>query len=199
MHEHPFPYLAAMAARYGTDNLQVSTLRQAALDALSIEDIQNLAETYREIEKRGDNPRLSAWIHSDTESVSQEKRRLFLLLLLFKGFAERGLQPFISRSVRLLEQEFQVDWTRLPVGLAYLAIPAEKYGRHQFPHSVDNFIERMTEEEREELRQLDGLTLRDEAAINNFLDMYPMTDYLESRLVYFMGTLIAILHDREIL
>jgi hypothetical protein len=53
----------------------------------------------------------------------------------------------------------------------------------------------MTAEQRVELTTLLRQTIADEAAINAWLDEFPMTKHPEARLVYFLGHLLATGND----
>jgi hypothetical protein len=89
-----------------------------------------------------------------------------------------------------------LDWGKLPQSLRYLAGPAEVYGGYQFDEPIYQFLtERMTEDERVELRALSQRAGQDEEAINRWLDEFSMTEHPEARLVYFTRHLVGTAAD----
>ncbi|MEJ5275985.1 MAG: hypothetical protein WHU94_08755 [Thermogemmata sp.] len=196
MPEHPFEYLAMAAAKYGIDDVQVWHRKQEILDNLTADDMTELARVYQEIERRGDSLALSKWIcDRRDDSLARERRQALMLLFLFGGLAERGIAPFSSKTVQLQEEAVPLDWTKLPPELRYLAEPAEKYGKYQFPAQIDAFIDTMTPSQQAELQEIDRRSLADKTKIEDFLDTYRMTEHREAELIYFLFHLIEIIKD----
>lgn len=194
MGQHPFPYLATAAAKYGDDHLQIVNMQEKIVNALTVHDLAKLARVYTEIERRGDVQPVSDWIHAAFQTGwMPEHRQALMLLLLFKCLARRGVDPFARKTVRLLEREVALDWTNLPPDLRYLAGPAEKYGKYQFDNEVDEFFGSITREEYRELRLLQKKWKEDAMKINKFLDEHDMMKHKEAALVYFLlGVLDAL-------
>jgi hypothetical protein len=196
MQDSPFAYLADVAAKYGIDEIQVVSRKQEIIDGLNEGDFAALAAAYREIERRGDVGALSRYVYAETDK--RRSRPLLMLLFLFGDLANRGIEPFASGTVRLLEKEYPpLDWTKLPGDLRYLAEPAEKYGKYQFDEEIDGFIETMTVAQRAELKVVADAMQRNRETINEFLDKYPMTEHKEAALVYFLEHLIAMINDQR--
>lgn len=196
MPAHPFEYLAKVAAKYGVDDIQVVQRQQQIIDSLDTEQMIELAHAYREIERRGDSLALSKWILDKGEDeLRQERHQMLMLFFLFDALADRGISPFISRAVRLQEEQQPLDWTKLPLELRYLAEPAEKYGRYQFPDEVYDFISTMSASQSAELKEINERSLPDERKVEDFLDSYLMTEHKEAELIYFLFHLIAIAND----
>ena len=78
--------------------------------------------------------------------------------------------------------------TRLPPDLHYLIAPALKYGRHQFDEQIFAFLDRATAAEKDELRRTAERHGRrnDAAAVNAFLDEYPIDEYEDAARLYFL-------------
>jgi hypothetical protein len=93
-----------------------------------------------------------------------------------------------------------LDWTKLPTGLRYLAEPATKYGELQFENRIMDFLEReATVADREALRALKPLVIRDEGAIDAWIDELGITEHREAALVYFLLHLMALGNDAGLL
>ncbi|MBL8799530.1 MAG: hypothetical protein JNM56_36950 [Planctomycetia bacterium] len=94
-----------------------------------------------------------------------------------------------------MREETPLNWDKLPSGLRYLVVPAEKYGSLQFDEKIYEFGESMSEADRQALRKVAMQMLESEAEIDQFLNEYRMTEHPEAQLVYFLGHLIALLTD----
>jgi hypothetical protein len=93
-----------------------------------------------------------------------------------------------------------LDWTKLPPGLSYLAEPAARYGELQFETRIMDFLERdATDADRETLRALKPLVLRDEGAIDAWIDELGITKHREAAVVYFLLHLMALGNDAGLL
>jgi hypothetical protein len=88
-----------------------------------------------------------------------------------------------------------LDWNKLPSTLAYLAEPAEKYGRYQFEDKIFEFLRRMSESERRELIDLMQRSKSQVTEIDNWLDEHRITEHPEARLIYFLEHLLALGND----
>lgn len=89
-----------------------------------------------------------------------------------------------------------LDWSKLPVNLRYLAVPAEKYGRYQFDNRILDYLEsEMSEEEKVELIAIRKKMAEDFEQISSWLDNYDITIHREASLVYFTGHLLALGND----
>lgn len=200
MSNHPFPYLADTARKYGKDEIQVVAQQQRIIDLLTDEDLAELARTYEEIEQREDAYALSRWIEvEDDDGMKRERRQALMLMFLFGGLARSGMEPFVNRRGGLQPRARPpLDWSKLPDDLRYLAEPAEKYGKYQFEEEICAFLERMTADEEDELRALDRLARRDYDSINAFIRGHRITEHEESCLVYFLiGLLDGMGFDEE--
>jgi hypothetical protein len=76
----------------------------------------------------------------------------------------------------------------LPPELQYLISPAKKFGQYQFDGQVDEFLDRATQSELEELASVaERFRLnRHSVAFDAFLDRYPITDHDQSALLCFL-------------
>lgn len=197
MDPHPFPYLIPVAAKYGKNDVQVRHLQEKIIDALEAHELSELAAVYRELERREDSYPLSRWIDEKCDdAIHGDRRKAMMLVFLFEGLARRGIEPFARRTAGYIEKHVVLNWAKLPPELAYLAEPAEKYGKHQFHEQIVAFLERMTEEEYEELRLVNSRTINDSDKIDAFLDRYRLSEHKEAALVYFLiGLLDGIRFD----
>src|SRR5262249_22935984 len=90
----------------------------------------------------------------------------------------------------------ELDWTKLPARLQYLASPAEKYGHFQFDDPIIEFLqEQATEMEKQELANLIPKLEEDDTEIHAFFRQHRITQHTEARLVYFLCHLIAIANE----
>lgn len=95
-----------------------------------------------------------------------------------------------------MNRKRDLDWSKLPDHLRYLAGFAEKYGRFQFDNRILDYLEKeMTKEEQEELIELGKMMARDWDCINSWLDKYEITRHREAALVYFTGHLLGLGND----
>jgi hypothetical protein len=93
-----------------------------------------------------------------------------------------------------------LDWDKLPPDLRYLAEPAARYGDIQFESRIMDFLEReATDEDRAALRALRPQVLRDEAAIDAWIDRLGISQHREAAFVYFLLHLMALGHDAGLL
>ncbi len=93
-----------------------------------------------------------------------------------------------------------LDWNKLPPDLRYLAEPATKYGDIQFDHLIMNFLRsEATEADRRTIGELLPLLIRDEKAINAWIDKMGMTKHREAALVYFLLHFMALGNDAGLL
>jgi hypothetical protein len=197
--KHPFPYMSGVARLYGVDDVQVvdplgrAPDRNTFIQSLTAADCEALGKTYGEIDSRGDAARISEWILGAKEPPKDERRRAFLLFVLFKALGDEwGIEPFSDGRVRLVPPPAKpLDWSKLPASLAWLAIPAEKYGVYQFPAEVDEFYtKKITPEERAELRRLAAKCTEHHEEIERFLSKHKMTEHEEAALVSFFRDLL---------
>jgi hypothetical protein len=89
----------------------------------------------------------------------------------------------------------ELEWSKLPKEISYLASPAEKYGVYQFEEKIYTFLRGMSEDDRRELKALLGRIIKDDTPINAWLDEYEITNHREAALVYFMNHLIALANE----
>lgn len=93
-----------------------------------------------------------------------------------------------------------LDWDKLPLDLRYLAEPAARYGDIQFESRIMDFLEQhATDEDLAALRALRQQLLRDEKAIDAWIDRLGITKHREAALVYFLLHLMALGHDTGLL
>lgn len=199
--QHPFPYMREAATRYGVDAVQVTNPRGTTFDqvkfieGLTADDYTALRIVYEQIAERADAPRISQWMRSENKAdgLHDERRRAFLLFVLFKTLGdERGIDPFSDKRVRLAPvPEKPLDWSKLPKNLAWLAVPAEKYGIYQFPEEVDEFYTtKISPEDRAELRALAAKCKQHRDYIERFLSTHRMTEHREAELISFFRDLL---------
>jgi len=186
-----FKYLSKTVAKYCVNAVQVENPRGTTfdrnryIDTLSNAEMAEIAKTYCEIERRKDSKEISEWVLNRANDDDPAQRRVFLLFVLFQALAERGIEPFSSGSVQFQSDPPKFDWSKLPPSIAFLAKPAEEYGRYQFPGEVDRFFRRITKEELKELKQLARVCRENKKVISDFLAL-PMTEHPESAYVYFL-------------
>jgi hypothetical protein len=199
--KHPFPYIADAGRQYGVDDVQVVNPRGTTfdrnkfIDSLTAVDYAALSEVYEQIGSRDDARRISQWIQSKSaeDGLNAERRRAFLLFVLFKALGdEHGVHPFSDKKVRFSPPPPPPpDWSKLPKDLSWIAAPAEKYGIYQFFEEVDDFYSnRIQPGERAELRALAAKCEHYDAEIDQFLRAYPMTKHQEAELVSFFRDLL---------
>ncbi|MBN9520958.1 hypothetical protein J0H58_20955 [bacterium] len=84
-----------------------------------------------------------------------------------------------------------LDWSKLPPALAWVAAPAERYGRYQFDERIFDFLRHASPTDLADLRAAQRLWMADAPAINAWLDEYRITEHAEARLVYFTQVLLG--------
>src|SRR5688500_14625581 len=93
----------------------------------------------------------------------------------------------------------QLEWTKLPIKLRYLAAAAEEFGIYQFEDKIFRFLNGADARTKKELRLLVERIIPDEPAINTWLDEYNITQHREAQLVYFLMHLLALGNDAKII
>lgn len=194
-------YIIPLAEQHGT-NARVAHY-DCVLDRhveyaerLSDTEIEPLRQLYREISAKGHGPLLNRWYQNRSSEGSCPAETTWPvggLLYLFDQLSRLGISPFNDGVVRLEEQKSsELDWSKLPSSLRYLAGPAEVYGELQFENRIIDFLrERMTPEEQDELRALRQRVKQDWQAIDRWLKEFPKKEHREAALVYFTGCLLA--------
>ena len=173
-------------------------------ETLSTNAIDALRNLYVEIRTKGHGPLINQWHHHQSETGTcppETTWPVYGLLCLFAQLGDLGVSPFDDGAVRPTEPpQPELDWNKLPAPLRYLAGWAEVYGAYQFDQPILDFLHsRMTPEERAELRTLRQRYTDDAAAIDRWLDEYPMTKHREAALVYFTGHLLGLGADTGLL
>jgi hypothetical protein len=181
-----------VAEKYGANLLRVDDYTALASSATA-EQLRELGAVYQEIARREDAIAISRWIDEcDSKGAAcpfDEKRLsncILCLLRLFDYLADRSLPPFISRQVGYIEQRRDPDWSTLAKNLAYLACPAERFGKYGSENEIMDFIERASHVEIEELSTLSmQIRTRGHASlIREWLNSKPFTQYQEAWQVY---------------
>jgi hypothetical protein len=187
MKQHPFAYVASVAAKYGIDKIRWKHKCEAFVDSMSADELAELAEIYHEMERREDALPISRWIKEKVDDgLTCERKQMTNLFALFYGLAVQGIAPFSSQRVGYTEVAKPLDWSKLPKDLNYLEAPAKKYGVYQFADHVEAFWRRATPGEVAELEELNKRTLRDSDKITLFLRQFRITEHREAALVYFL-------------
>lgn len=173
-------------------------------EKLSADDIEPLRQLYTEIRAKGHSPLINSWYHGHSGKKtcpSETTWPIYGLLCLFAQLGKLGIAPFNDGAVGPQKtKRAEMDWTKLPASLRYLAGPAEVYGDLQFDDRIYEFLqERMTADEQTELRALNQRYAQDGEAIDRWLDEFPMTKHPEAALVYFTAYLLAIGGDLGLL
>jgi hypothetical protein len=193
-------YIIPLAERHGSDARVAQYDRRLGRhvqygETLSQDEIEQLRQLYTEIVAKRHNPLINTWHQSQWRKCPPETSfPIYGLLCLFAQLGELGIAPFNDGVVCPQESETAetLDWNKLPPSLQYLARPAEVYGRLQFEDRIYEFLqERMSANQRDELRALSHRYEQDDEAINRWLDEFPMTEHPEARLVYFTGCLLG--------
>lgn len=195
--EHPFPYLAAVAERYGVDWLQVTDPLHRGRDSTSVvegltaADLGELAATYREILRREDAPRISKWLRETRKDRSRDHRKLWLLFVLFERLGERDLPPFNDGRAKLEEEPRpKLDWTKVPQSLQSLAPAAERYGDLRSDVTIDKFLENLDQAQIDRLVAVRGLCKKLEKKIWKYIDSHPIDQCQESAQLYWLMTFL---------
>ncbi len=200
-------YIVPLAERHGSDARVVPFDARLGrhvpyAEKLSARAIASLRALYIEIRAKDHGPLINRWYHDSGEGPCPPGTRwpIYGLLCLFGQLAELGIAPFNDRTVRPMNVHVELDWTKLPDSLRYLAGPAEVYGEYQFEGAILDFLHsRMTPEERDELQALARQYERDGEAIERWLEEFPITQHREAALVYFTGNLLAMGADAGLL
>lgn len=195
-------YIIPLAERHGSDariakfdNRLGRHVKYA--ETLLAGDIEPLRKLYTEINAKGHCSLINSWHHghSGKDTCPAETTwPVYGLLCLFDQLAKLNISPFNSGAVgpREAKPTEPLDWTKLPPALRYLAGPAEVYGGYQFEGRILEFLrERMTADERSELKSLSQQYGRDWEAIESWLDEFRITKHREAALVYFTGHLLG--------
>lgn len=197
-------YIIPLAERYGSEARVAQYDRQLErhvvyAETLSADDAAALGGLYIEICEKGHAAQINNWYqgHSGKKTCPSETTwPVYGLLFLFDQLAELGVAPFNDRKVGVQPPPRPpLDWSKLPPHLRYLAGPAEVYGDIQFENKIYKFLkERMTPDEKEELRALRQRFEQDHEAIYKWVDELSITAHREAALVYFLGHLLDIGH-----
>ena len=202
-------YIIPLAERHGSEARVAHYDRQLERhvmygETLSENDLAPLRDLYVEIRDKGHAAQINNWHHGHSGKKtcpSETTWPVYGLLCLFEQLAEIGVAPFTDRTVGVQEPpQPPLDWIKLPPHLRYLAGPAEVYGAIQFENKIYKFLkERMTPDERDELRALRQRYAQDGDAIDQWLDEFSMSVHREAALVYFTGNLLALGGDLGVL
>jgi len=195
-------YIIPLAHRHGSDARVAEYDHRLGRhvqygETLAEADIEPLRQLYAEIRMKGHGPLINSWhqSHSCKGTCPNETTwPVYGLLCLFRQLGSLGIAPFDDGTIGPEERKDAetLDWSKLPAPLQYLAGPAEVYGGLQFDGPILEFLqERLTAEERAELRALSQRYEQDWEVINHWLDAFPMTDHPEARLVYFTSHLLG--------
>lgn len=165
-------------------------------ETLSADAVEPLRKLYEEIRAKDHCVLINRWhdgVSAKGTCPPETTFPVYGLLCLFDQLGELGIAPFNDGAVRPMEFPTELDWTKLPPDLHYLAGWAEVYGNYRFDGKIVDFLEsRMTAEERAELQELNELYNRDGEAIDRWLDTFPITKHPEAALVYFTGHLLGL-------
>jgi hypothetical protein len=201
-------YIIPLAELHGSD-ARVSYYDQRLgrhvkhAEKLSADAVDSLRKLYTEIRAKDHGPVINRWHHSHSckrTCPPETTWPIYGLLCLFNQLGELGIVPFNDGAVRPMEFREELDWSKLPDSLRYLAGPAEVYGAYQFEGKILDYLHsHMTADERAELQALSRQYGQDSEAINRWLDEYPMTEHPEAGLVYFTGSLLGLGSDAGLL
>ena len=182
-------YLHPVAAKYGVDDAQVVHVCRELVRNLEPAQISELADAYREIERREDSFAISHWLNTTppSEQGRGEFRPMLMLFYLFEELAQQNVPPFNDGVVRLYpEPDPKLDWTKLPPDLSYLAGPAAKYGHYCNIFTVAERINRMTPEEKEELAVVARRVIEDDDGIREWQKKFDMLEHPEAERIHFL-------------
>jgi len=169
---------------------------------LSEADLAPLRDLYAAIRAKGHADRINEWHHNQSRETCPAETTfpVYGLLCLFAQLKKLDVAPFNDGTVGRQEKKVELDWNKLPPPLRYLAEPAARYGAIQFENQIMYFLEReATDADRMALRELQSMVIRDEAAINSWIDELGMTKHQEAALVYFLLHLMALGNDAGLL
>jgi hypothetical protein len=203
-------YIIPLAERHGTDARVTLYDRRLGrhveyAEKLSAAEIEPLRHLYTKIRDSGHAALINQWYqgYSGKKTCPPETTwPVYGLLCLFRQLGNRGIAPFNDGAVGPEERKAVevLDWSKLPPDLHYLAEPAARYGHIQFESRIMDFLEReATDADRTALRMLRPLVLRDENAIDAWIDQLGITKHREAALVYFLLHLLALGHDAGLL
>ena len=201
-------YIIPLAEKHGTDARVAHYDRALGRhvqygETLSDEEIEPLRALYAEISTKGHGPLINSWHqgHSGKGTCPPETTwPVYGLLCLFRQLCNCGTAPFTDGAVGPEERKVALDWSKLPPDLSYLAEPAARYGDFQFETRIMDFLEReATDADRGALRALGPLVLRDEGAIDAWIDRLGISKHREAALVYFLLHLMALGNDAGLL
>ena len=82
------------------------------------------------------------------------------------------------------------DWGKLPAHLHFLCAPAEKYGDIQFDEKILHFFKKAKPSDLKALHEVADKAQQHSDEIETWIDKTPMTENIESRVVYFLFHLI---------
>lgn len=165
-------------------------------EKLSHQEIDELRGLYCEIREKEHGPAINRWYKEKWRNCPNETSwPIYGLLCLFDHLNELGIAPFTDGKVRTMEFPVELDWNKLPPEFRDIAGSAEVYGSYQFEERIFDFLERMTDEERAELIQLNERMSRDWEAIDGWLNKFSITEHKEAALVYFTVHLLALAGD----
>lgn len=202
-------YLIPLAERHGTDARIAKYDRRLGRhvqygETLSKADLEPLRKLYADIRARGHSPLINSWYSQARKDncPAETTWPVYGLLFLFRQLGNLGVAPFNDGTIGPEERKAteSLDWNKLPAELRYLAEPAARYGELQFESRIMDFLKReATDEDRVTLRALRPLVLRDEAAIDAWIDQLGITKHREAALVYFLLHLMALGQDAGLL
>ncbi len=92
-----------------------------------------------------------------------------------------------------------LNWSKLPPKLAWVALPAERYGHYQFDEPILAFLRAATALELVDLRAIQRRWIADHSAIQAWLDEYNMTVHPEAQRVYFTQVLLGMADEARVL
>jgi hypothetical protein len=191
MTNHPFPYLAKFAEKYGRDEIQIRQYQDDSIQKLSRKQLAELGNVHRQIINRGDSNELWRWINDKSDDEGKlERRRAMLLVFLLNGLARHDIAPFNEALIASSTPEPPLDWSKLPGELTYLIEAASRYGIIEGDQDVDDFCESVSETQLRELQEISKRMDKDAARIDAFLHTCPMTEHPEACRVYFLTGLI---------
>src|SRR4051794_18591222 len=85
------------------------------VDGLSVEQINEIARVYKQMDAQNHASDLSKWI----DQQGSAKPREWELFLLFRALARRGISPFVDDAVQYDPGPIHLDWSKLPADSQY--------------------------------------------------------------------------------
>jgi hypothetical protein len=179
------------------------------IDALSPEQLAEIATVYRQIAAQDDVEPLSEWVQAQIPEVwvrwenwqelrrqaekegrpappePQQEPRAQRLFELFDYLKERGVAPFSSGDVEFTPPPIRLDWSKLPPELSYLREPARKHGELYSEDAwwkASRIIKRRMPKELQELKELHARinTPEEWKRIDEFLKKYSIVLHPEA-------------------